>query len=76
MPQLSLYLDSETMSVVQQNAALESSSISKYVTKLIKQHTDSGWPEGYWSLFGSVADGAFTRPAQISLSKDAKREVL
>jgi hypothetical protein len=54
MPQLSLYLDKPTLQVVEKNAQLEGTSLSKYVAGLIHGHAARHWPEGFWDLFGSV----------------------
>jgi len=62
MPQLSLYLDAQTMKLVEKNAALEQTSLSKYVTSLIKDHNAQNWPSGFWNLFGSIGDDSFVAP--------------
>jgi hypothetical protein len=75
MPQLSLYLDAETMALVQQGAELEQQSMSGYVANLIREEIDNHWPKGYWALYGSVADGSFQQPAQPDFTLDAERGI-
>jgi hypothetical protein len=60
MPQLSLYLDTKTMELVERNASLERTSLSKYVSGLIKSHNAQDWPSGFWDLFGSIKDASFS----------------
>lgn len=64
MPQLSLYLDDVTMSVLKEKATEAHVSMSKYVTHLIKADSDDkGWPAGYWEhVYGSLIDPTFVPP--------------
>lgn len=73
MPQLSLYIDDDTMNGLRKRASLNDESLSKYVVRLIKNDASDGWPEGYWSLFGSVSDDSFSAPADLSFALDAPR---
>jgi len=62
MPQVSLYIDDEVLDKARKSAQIKKISLSKYITqKLIEQH-ESGWPEGYWDLFGSITDETFVEP--------------
>ncbi|MDR1712680.1 MAG: antitoxin [Coriobacteriales bacterium] len=63
MPQLSLYLDAQTMKLVEKNAKLEQSSLSKYVASLIKDRNAQHWPSGFWDLYGSIDDDSFVAPS-------------
>jgi hypothetical protein len=76
VPQLSLYLDSETMTLMQRNAEMEQRSMSAYVANLIREKVSNRWPTDYWSLYGSVTDDSLRRPDQPDSSLDAKRETL
>jgi hypothetical protein len=73
MPQLSLYLDAETMALMQQGAELERQSMSGYVADLIREKVGNHWPKGYWDLYGSVADESFQRPDQPDFALDVER---
>lgn len=76
MPQVSLYLDDDTMRAVRKKAALANESLSKYVADLIRSDASSGWPRGYWDLFGSVADETFCEPDELSFAADGMRGAL
>lgn len=58
MPQLSLYLDDETMETLRRDAKEAGLSLSKYTANLIKGKSEhKGWPEGYWeTVYGCMAD--------------------
>lgn len=73
MPQVSLYVDNETMAALRDRAALENSSLSKYVAKLVREDVDEGWPAGFWDLFGSVSDDTFLEPPELPFDLDARR---
>jgi hypothetical protein len=73
MPQLSLYLDQETLRKVELAAKFEHTSISKYVVKKLNESFSNSWPENYETLFGALEDDSF----QVESSKlphDSKRE--
>lgn len=74
MPQLSLYLDDDTLKKIEIRAKINQTSVSKFVTSMLKEHFSTGWPEGYKNVFGSVKDDSFRRPEAVALSFDAKRE--
>ncbi|HIY82754.1 MAG TPA: antitoxin [Candidatus Rubneribacter avistercoris] len=76
MPQLSLYLDEATMGELRKRASLRNVSLSKHVAELIRNDAATGWPEGYWDLFGSVADSSFVAPSELSFAYDAPRGAL
>ena len=61
MPQVSLYLDQEVLDAARRNARIEHISLSKYVTRSLSKNADTGWPNGYWNLFGALADDTFVR---------------
>lgn len=74
MPQLSLYLDDETMANLRADAAREGTSLSKYANKVISERSAlRGWPKGYWDLFGSLDDGSFRAPAELDIALDRPR---
>lgn len=79
MPQVSLYVDEETMEGLRTEAALEGTSLSKYVAARIRRRdrpdTPSGLPEGLLDrLYGCLADDdTFERPPQLDFSLDAPR---
>jgi hypothetical protein len=76
MPQLSLYLDTQTLALVEKNAQLERLSLSKYVAGLVKEHVAHNWPTGFWDLFGSIDDDSLCEPSELLSVNDAPRQQL
>ena len=69
MPQLSLYIDDETMNAMRTRAASEGVSLSRYAADSIRERLESPnrcAASGYWDrLYGYLAgDGTFQRPEQ------------
>ena len=56
MPQLSLYIDDQTMETLRISACGEGVSMSKYAATLIRNRAlYGGWPQGYWeSVYGCL----------------------
>lgn len=59
MPQLSIYLDAETIKKIEKAAEIDNTSISKWVSTRLTGYLENSWPEKYRSLFGSVKDDSF-----------------
>lgn len=76
MPQLSLYIDEETLSKIETAAKINKTSISKWVSERLKESLSNSWPENYGSLFGSVDDDSFIVQERRSFSDDSEREKL
>jgi hypothetical protein len=76
MPQLSLYLDDATMTIVQGRARSEQLSVSKYVADVLRNHADANWPSDFWELCGSVVDSTFEAPTRTPVATDVPRESL
>lgn len=71
MPQLSLYLDEASMAVLRERAERQHVSLSRYATsRLGLREPETGWPEGYWDLFGSLRDNTFAVPEELDASLD------
>ena len=75
MPQISLYIDNDTLKKIEKAADQEHISISKWVGNRIKNSINNEYPTGYFNLFGSVNDPSFTID-QLSFNQDSKRESL
>lgn len=79
MPQVSLYVDDETMGKLRQDAKREGVSLSRHVVSRLKAtgrcDTPSGLPEGYFrNLYGCLSDDdSFVRPPQLGYSLDVPR---
>lgn len=76
MPQLSLYIDKETLKKLEVAAKLEKVSISKYAVKKLSETLNRKWPENYSNLFGSIQDESFTINKVADFKQDSIREEL
>lgn len=77
MPQLSLYIDKETIKKIEYMAKNQHVSLSKWVRSvIIKALEENDWPENYFNLFGSIKDESFTKPDSLSFEDDIEREKL
>lgn len=73
MPQISLYIDEGLLGKIEKVASVEHLSISKWVSKKIKNALNNNWPEGYFSLYGSINDSDFVKPKNLKFKDDIKR---
>ncbi len=73
MPQVSLYIDKETLGKIEKLARKSKTSISKWVGNNLKKIIEDDYPEDFFTLFGSIQDETFTRPNELSFEKDTKR---
>ncbi len=76
MPQISLYIDAETLKEVETAANSANLSISKFVSRVIKKSLKSEWPENFFQLFGSIHDDSFSVPDAPEFPADLPRELL
>ena len=76
MPQLSLYIDKDTLKKIEIAAKLEHMSLSKYVVSKLNDNLVNSWPENYEDLFGSIGDETFEVNAEENFASDAPREGL
>ncbi|MFW6138077.1 MAG: toxin-antitoxin system, antitoxin component [Spirochaetota bacterium] len=76
MPQLSLYIDEQTLKKIEIAAKLEKLSISKYVVKKLNESINKSWPQNFQSLYGSIQDETFNIPEEIDHAIDSQREEL
>lgn len=70
MSQLSLYLDDETMACLREGAEREGVSLSRYAADSIRSHSASGWPRGFFDLYGSINDDTFVAPEDVDSGLD------
>ncbi len=75
MPQISLYIDKNTLHKIEAAANVEHVSVSKWVGNKIKKVLNFTWPNDYFELYGSIKDETFKRH-NTSFSNDTKRESL
>ena len=82
MPKISLYIDSDTLNIIEHCAKLENESISEWVNTKLKESLERSLydnytkPNNYTNLFGSINDDTFTEDAIKLSSKDVERESL
>lgn len=76
MPQISLYIDKETLEKIERAADSEKLSISKWAGKQLKKSLQDNYPQNFQNLFGSIRDDTFTVPERESFDKDVNRETL
>ncbi len=76
MPQLSLYIDENTLKKIELAAKLEKISISKYVVSKLNESMYNAWPKNYKDLYGAINDDSFRVEKINDFSADAKRETL
>lgn len=74
MPQISLYIDEETLEKLKAAAEREHTSISKWVARRIRSHVEPEYPVGYEALFGAIKDTSFAEPKEIDAALDTFRE--
>lgn len=73
MPQISLYIDKDTLDKVEKAAKIEHLSISKWVGLRIQNAVNTEYPKDYFNLFGSIKDDSF-QIESLSFQNDIKRE--
>ena len=59
MPQVSLYIDENTLKRIEVAAKTERVSLSKYVSRKLRASLDDQWPEHFDKLFGAISDESF-----------------
>ena len=75
MPQLSVYLDDNTLTQVKESAKKSNISVSKLITYALDKYMSNRWPEDFDTLFGSVSDNTFQRQPDTQFTSDSKREI-
>jgi hypothetical protein len=74
MPQISLYIDENTLKKVEKRAKQDNTSVSKWVGNSIKKSIIDEYPEDFSELFGALKDIPFERPPQGLFADDSPRE--
>jgi len=76
VPQVSLYIDKPLYMEIKTKAKEKGTSLSNFVSEALKDHLDDDYPEGFFDLFGSLADDPLEEPEELPWSLDAPRKVL
>ncbi|MCG6146531.1 toxin-antitoxin system, antitoxin component [Leptospira bandrabouensis] len=74
MPQLSLYIDQDTLKKIELAAKKEKVSISQWVKGKLQSSFEKKWPENFFQLYGSIEDNSFNKPESLDFKNDNKRE--
>ena len=74
MPQLTIYLDAETVAKVRAAARSAGLSQSRWVADLIRRHASAQWPDTIRRLAGAWPDFPDAGTLRATLGKDAPRE--
>ncbi|TGK79280.1 toxin-antitoxin system, antitoxin component [Leptospira noumeaensis] len=74
MPQLSLYIDQDTLKKIELAAKKEKVSISQWVKGKLQSSFEKKWPENFFQLYGSIEDNSFNKPDFLDFKNDNKRE--
>jgi hypothetical protein len=74
MPQVSLYIDSDTLKRVEKRAQQNEISVSKWVGMCIKKSIHDEYPESFFNLCGALKDIPFEIPPQGKFEDDGLRE--
>ena len=67
MPQLSLYVNDASLSQLRTRAQASGCSLSKYVATLVENDGPTGYPAGFFKLYGSLTDISLERPTDDAL---------
>lgn len=76
MPQVSLYIDKETLEKIEMFAQKSQTSISKWVGNTLKRLIKDDYPDDFFGLFGAIRDASFDKPADLPFNADTKRVCL
>jgi len=74
--QVTIYLDPKTEKKLRKIVKKKGVSKSKWIAELIKEKTESTWPEHIVDLAGAWADLPTAEEIRKLASRDAKREVI
>jgi hypothetical protein len=73
MSQITLYLDDDTQALVEQAAAADGVSKSRWVAEIIRKHAAHEWPRNCLAAAGQFADFPLRDDDQMTLPADAPR---
>lgn len=76
MPQVSLYIDKETLVKIERLAQNSHVSISRWVGNNLRKLIKDDYPDDFFNLFGAMTDASYMRPEQSAFSTDVARETV
>jgi len=75
MAQMTIYIDSATLKVVEAAAAREAVSISRWARERLQEAAQHKHGKGSLDVFyGCIEDDSFSAPEELPTSNDASRE--
>jgi len=77
MGQVTIYLDNETENIMKKAAKSSHISVSKWITRIIKEKITTEWPQDVIKLAGSwKKDFPTLEEIRLSAGQDSRREEL
>ena len=76
MAQITIYLEPEIASKARREAKAKNTSLSKWISELIRECTADAWPESVKQLAGAWSDFPTTTEIRKDLGNDVPREDL
>ncbi len=73
MSQITLYLDDATQTLVEQAAAANGMSKSRWVAEIIRKHAAHEWPQDCLTAAGQFADFPLRDDSSVAMPADATR---
>ncbi|MCL2785661.1 MAG: hypothetical protein FWD81_00345 [Methanomassiliicoccaceae archaeon] len=68
MPQVSLYIDQALYMELRSKAKEKGTSLSSFVSDVLKEHLDNSWPEGFFDILGSWEGETIELPEDLPWS--------
>ena len=74
MAQLTIYIDQDTIRKIENAAAENKVSVSRWVRDRIETALKDQWPASFSRLFGALSGTDFEEPEELDYKNDASRE--
>lgn len=76
MAQLTIYIDQDTIRKIENAAAENKVSVSRWVRDRIETALKDQWPASFSRLFGALAETDFKEPEELDYENDVPRETI
>jgi hypothetical protein len=76
MSQITIYMPDSEARAIKSAARKEKRSVSDWAREKMLRDISQNWPEGYFSIAGSLTDATMKRPPQPSAMMDVKRKAI
>ena len=74
MAQLTVHIDEQTRSQIENAAKNAKCSVFQWVKARLKEALRETWPEDYFQLLGSLRGSDLERPPELRFENDARRD--